>query len=340
MKKIITTISLVAILCINTLTCMEIDLNKKHNGSDHNKEMIIPIPQPLTHKKSPYNLHDILKDNAEWLKKLVAIESTGQYCHNLCVAEETLKKYFKSQQQPCLTNIYYMLKHQENNKKCLSLQFGEDAVVLGHYIVERGEIRDSIIEQSKKPSNTGCSMWKHYGGSSSFKHYIVNNQAALNVYADSPDLNGGTIVHYAAARKYDQFLMLVLENNGNPNALNKYLRTPLLHAIEVESLENVQRLLDKQADPNHQDADGNTAWHYVMMPGNSEAKTMIAKILCLPQTNPNIQNYAGNTPLHVALRVSFIFFFHVNHMLTVKKLKPLCTVEQTLKVVVSFIRAH
>lgn len=60
----------------------------------------------------------------------------------------------------------------------------------------------------------------------------------------------------------------------------------------------VRRLLDKRADPNVKDGDGNTPLHYAVLEGHGE----VIRLLLGNRAEPNVKNIHETMPLHLAAR--------------------------------------
>ena len=89
------------------------------------------------------------------------------------------------------------------------------------------------------------------------------NQVGSNGYAPVFD----AILHADYAS-----VSVLLKNHADPNWKNsKTGETPLIQAVKLNQVENVQALLIAGAEPNTRDAAGNTAFVYVDTDGETRA---------------------------------------------------------------------
>lgn len=146
-----------------------------------------------------------------------------------------------------------------------------------------------------------------------------------------------TALHVAAEFNHDEIIKILLSNGADPNAPADYtgIETPLHFAAWFGSLEAAEALLDggadvdaqidqdltpmmravkdgssqrfarivtllldRGADPNRQDINGNTALHYIALGGKPAA----IPILIEHDASVDLQNNIGNTPLHQAAK--------------------------------------
>jgi len=110
------------------------------------------------------------------------------------------------------------------------------------------------------------------------------------------DQNGDTLL--MASYKPD-IIRWLIEHKADVNARAKDGRTALMfrrNNIWPEDPEKYRILLDNGANPDLQDADGNTALHHFV----SAIQTNIIALLLEHKANPNIQNNDGLTPLDLA----------------------------------------
>lgn len=81
--------------------------------------------------------------------------------------------------------------------------------------------------------------------------------------------------------------------------LNAYDLSPIVDAMDSNSPQMVEYLLDRGADPNHQTDDGSSPLFYVF---DSEDPVRFARILLAHGADPNLQNRDGDTILMSIIR--------------------------------------
>eukprot|EP00730_Choanoeca_flexa_P019234 TRINITY_DN9390_c0_g1_i1.p2 TRINITY_DN9390_c0_g1~~TRINITY_DN9390_c0_g1_i1.p2 ORF type:complete len:572 (+),score=123.54 TRINITY_DN9390_c0_g1_i1:2958-4673(+) len=82
------------------------------------------------------------------------------------------------------------------------------------------------------------------------------------------------------------------------NVLDAQQRTPLHWAVAVSRLQCLKLLLSHGADPNFQDASGNTTLHVAVLNADIFVESLSALIRA--GVDVNVRNYEGSTPLHLA----------------------------------------
>lgn len=129
-----------------------------------------------------------------------------------------------------------------------------------------------------------------------FAKFLVSKGAdpnAKNSYED-------TALHIVAVKGLTNFaVFLVFEKEVDVNARNKYNKTPLYKAVVGRRKDIMQMLIDKLADPNIPDDQGNTPLHCLASKGND---IELAEILIKGGADINAKNYKDSTPLHEAVR--------------------------------------
>jgi ankyrin repeat protein len=130
-----------------------------------------------------------------------------------------------------------------------------------------------------------------------------NNIAFLNSFIQSgADINytyenNVTPLHMAAVKGYYDILKLLLERKANPTAKTLHGQTPLHFAcFSNGNSQIISLLINKKAEVNIQDNDGNTALHAASEFGNLDA----VKLLVTAEANQNISSKKGITPLYQA----------------------------------------
>jgi len=119
---------------------------------------------------------------------------------------------------------------------------------------------------------------------------LLERGADVNV----ADNGGYTALHHAIEARYDDVSELLLNHPKlDPNARGLNGVTTLMSYVWRERKDAVQKLLDRGADVNAQDNDGDAALHGAAQNGNIE----IIDLLVTKGANPNLKNKVGGTPL-------------------------------------------
>ncbi|RZF38203.1 hypothetical protein LSTR_LSTR005564 [Laodelphax striatellus] len=127
-----------------------------------------------------------------------------------------------------------------------------------------------------------------------------NNREVVRLLSDgakiTPDRNGRTALHLAAAGGFAEVTAALLLAKADPNAVDSVGCSPLQVAAAEGHLEIAKQLIKYGADVNKQDTvHGNTALHEASWKGFSQ---MVAT-LCKVKANMNIKNYGGFAALHL-----------------------------------------
>ncbi|XP_039277276.1 ankyrin repeat domain-containing protein 6 isoform X3 [Nilaparvata lugens] len=127
-----------------------------------------------------------------------------------------------------------------------------------------------------------------------------NNREVVRLLSEgakiTPDRNGRTALHLAAAGGFAEVTAALLLAKADPNAVDSVGCSPLQVAAAEGHLEIAKQLIKYGADVNKQDTvHGNTALHEASWKGFSQ---MVAT-LCKVKANMNIKNYGGFAALHL-----------------------------------------
>jgi len=109
-------------------------------------------------------------------------------------------------------------------------------------------------------------MWAAFNGHTSVVRYLLENGAKL----DARDTNGRTALMYASSGPYAQTVELLLEKGAEVNVQGRLEGfSALMTAAAEGQLEVVRLLLAYGADPDLEDADGDTAASFARQNGHS-----------------------------------------------------------------------
>lgn len=132
------------------------------------------------------------------------------------------------------------------------------------------------------------------------------NVSAIQKFLDEggdPNIedDGYNLLFLALAFEDIECAKLLLNNNANPNVLNRLIHeTPFHKAVTTGNIVLVQLLLDYNANPDIQDRDGNTPLHDIfLIPRGIDGKP-ICKLLIEHTKNPFIKNKYGVSPYTLA----------------------------------------
>lgn len=122
-------------------------------------------------------------------------------------------------------------------------------------------------------------------------------------YRDGLDVNvhgpeGRTpLMSYASVPDFDDVVAEALEMGADVNAMDDHGRTALMY---VDNVETAKVLLHHGANPNHQNADGKTAFH--LFENRDWGVTEVQELLLKHGADLNLQDNRGDTVLHLAVR--------------------------------------
>ncbi len=115
------------------------------------------------------------------------------------------------------------------------------------------------------------------------------------------DPYGNKALHIAVERRMTNMLRLLCKSEGiNLNAVNETEWTPLIMAGQAGNTGALRILCQYNADPDIKDFKGNSALHYAVMNGRTEASRLLVEEC---NANIDIQNKEGSTPLMEAIKI-------------------------------------
>jgi ankyrin repeat protein len=130
-----------------------------------------------------------------------------------------------------------------------------------------------------------------YGYRSSLQQLLTQDKGLIH-----SKYLGDSLLHQAAWQGQTEIAKLLIEKGANVNAQNEEGNTPLHFAAWEGQTETVKLLIEKGANVNAQNEEGNSPLHLAAMFG----KTETVKLLLEKGANVNAQDEKGNTPLHFA----------------------------------------
>ncbi|MCF6812115.1 ankyrin repeat domain-containing protein, partial [Thiotrichales bacterium 19S9-12] len=245
--------------------------------------------------------------------------------------DETICSYYLEVVSPENINDVFLTMYDEKNRKCnkkiinqldpillFKLAIDHGSLNLAQLLVNEGfvKLEDQKIQQYLEQDIliryfiTGEE--RHLNAQNKDKetplHIAVrkNNQDAINLLLekganrDIADKNGNTALHLELQKEnpnLDRIAALVSQNNIDIR--NKWLETPLHIAVRKNNQGAINRLLEKGANQDIADKNGNTALHLELQKENPNLDRIAALV---SQNNIDIRNKWLETPLHIAVR--------------------------------------
>ena len=109
--------------------------------------------------------------------------------------------------------------------------------------------------------------------------------------------------------QFNEFLPMVTNPNATKDGGNGFLHFVMIHWKDDGSVASIiNALLDKGANLNIQNNNGNTPLHLLASKKNNELVNNLAQILFKKGADPNIENKKGQTPLYIAKSKGFTEF--------------------------------
>lgn len=162
-----------------------------------------------------------------------------------------------------------------------------------------------------------------YGSNPNVTDNLGNNSLHLAVYSRNFDICnyvlkynidintktniGETALHIISNLQEPKIFNLLISNDNINVNLQDYEHefTPLHYSVNLNSIEQVKLLLNKNANPNIQDIYGNTVMHYAMIEENIQILDYIINYSYRDYIlNYNLWNIDGKLPLHIILNIN------------------------------------
>jgi membrane protease YdiL (CAAX protease family) len=128
--------------------------------------------------------------------------------------------------------------------------------------------------------------------------YLIEMGADVNAVYNS---KGVTALEEAAYRSYPEMVRFLLEKGANPNVKDMDGQTPLILAAEKNQLESIKLLLARGADLNWKNERGFTALRAAVQYNRLES----ARLLIESGADLNLEDKAGATPLAAAQNLGY-----------------------------------
>lgn len=182
-----------------------------------------------------------------------------------------------------------------------------------------GERGETSLQESVSPAKLGT-LEEHLAVArlliNDGAYYDIGTAGALNdvtrveeLLDEDPSLSRKplefdmTALHWSARAGAEATTQLLLDQNADPNALNRSQRAPIQLAAETDQSNVIILLVNAGADLNTQDKKGRTPLHRATYEGKVEA----AKALLENGADPNITNRNGKTAFEIARKEAKIF---------------------------------
>lgn len=239
--------------------------------TDHKDYKVSPLNFAIEHGN--LNIVKVLVDNGAEI--------------NTCLDADLMTPLMKAVSNGCVEIVYYLLKNGALVNG--STPLGQPI----HFVVKKGDlIAQSILKPGISYNNT-----------------IINpSSIALpmqNKYNFSKKSKGEVNPYFI--KKYGKLILGCLDSHWKEfegsYGVDKYVtiksigETPLYRAIEIDRMKILKLLLEKGADINAQDADGNTLLNHAAINGRFK----VAKFLLDKKADYTIKNSEGKAPIDIAI---------------------------------------
>jgi ankyrin repeat protein len=176
----------------------------------------------------------------------------------------------------------------ERHKGCVDInKIGRGGSTLLHH----------AVSASAKGRECGCCCCTEVADA------LLDIGADINSAAD----NGDTPLHHASSHGVKTLLSLLLDRGANVNAVNNQGYTPLMHLLGARRRPSTPAsvssiLIQRNADLNIQNSNGNTALHIMMCSWTFRADAEIVTLLVDNDADIFARNKFGLTPADIACR--------------------------------------
>jgi len=232
------------------------------------------------------------KDIIDNLKTILSIINIPQLI-NMCESDQSVNHY-------CNQNMDF-------------IQFGDDDSIL-YKLSQLQTMSDAEFNHLKSTSFPPyITLLEKYRNTSYNGMTLMDVIQLVNDYINYEDnLYARTPLYYSLYNGYDEMVKLLIENGADVNIQDDYGKTPLQLAVEYNNDEMVKLLIENGADLNIQNNDtsalsemepgmGNTSLHWAIYNNTEMAELLIEMGAQNPNTDLNIENKWGETPLKLAL---------------------------------------
>ncbi len=179
-------------------------------------------------------------------------------------------------------------------------------IIDGYLTVSGTELKYSLDDLSKPHQSLGsifnllCSKLTSFPKENR-ENFLgcVKSLMEQGVFANNPNEEGFTPLHFAVANGDRDLVELLLQKDTDKSMLNPKVatsRTPLLIALK-NNLDLAKLLLENGADPNVKDSDSDTPLHMAVQKNDTD----FATFLLSKSANPNIPDANNKTALYLAL---------------------------------------